>query len=105
MKDLKLKAEIKKGEYKITLLRSVNDFIKTGKELNNCINAVFANNMADKKILVALIERRDESYAAVEFNLKSNKVTQCYCNKNSPVPEEVRTMASRAFKRAVKKAA
>ncbi len=91
------------GEIQVTVLKSVAEFYKEGKELDHC---VFANNYYEKEdSLILSAHIGDKRIETIEISLAELKILQCqgYNNENSEYHDRIVNLVNKNIKQIYKR--
>lgn len=89
------------GAYRVVIPRTESEFSAEGTAMSNCLGqSQYAAKVGRGDCLVIFVRksvRLAAAFVAVEYNLKSGKVSQCYGLQNSRPPEEVLAFITKLF--------
>lgn len=86
--------------FRIVVPRTIKQFSAEGKAMSNCLGDGYAARMARGDSLIVFVRQAEHprtAFVAVEYDLKSKRVTQCYGIKNSKPPAAVSCFVERIF--------
>lgn len=89
--------------FRIVVPRTIKQFSAEGKAMSNCLGDGYAARMARGESLIVFVRRAEHprtAFVAVEYDLKQNRVAQCYGVKNSPPSKPVKAFVERVFSKA-----
>ena len=94
--------KIREDGLMIVLPRKTEDLVQEGKWLVNCLgDGHYAGKMARGETLIAFIRLvKTVPYVAVEYDIQTKRICQCYAAKNQRPPDVVTKFVERAFQTA-----
>jgi hypothetical protein len=87
--------------FRMVIPRAVSEFTAEGKALSNCLGESYAAKVARGEVLVVFVRKAmapDAPFVAVEYDLKKDRISQCYGAKNGTPEDAVRKFVERTFK-------
>jgi hypothetical protein len=97
--------EQKHRNYQVHIPRTALDFTAEGRALANCLGESYAAKVARGDVLVVFVRQArqpGDAFVAAEYDLKRNRISQCYAAKNSRPADSVSRFVNRLFKDATK---
>lgn len=86
--------------FRIVIPRTVKELSAEGRAMKNCLGFGYAPRIARGDSLIAFVRRAENprtAFVAVEYDLRSERVVQCYGANNSKPPKPVMKFVDQVF--------